>query len=346
MRNIPIENPLQRFRAEHVEYFGTPPVANLVVYEDQSESVLSENKSPDLSFRYSLNPYRGCAHGCAYCYARPSHEYWGFGIGTDFERKLMVKPRAPELLRAAFEKKSWQGEVVVLSGNTDCYQPLELKWQLTRRCLEVFLDYTNPVGIITKSALIERDMDLLQELNEKAQLWVAVSIPFWDADVARGMEPYVPTPQRRIETIRRLARRGIGVTVMVAPVIPGLSDRDMPKVLERAADAGARRASYTMLRLPHGVQQVFEERLTRHLPLAKDKVLARTREVRGGALHDGAFFSRMRGQGHYAKTVRGLFEKSAARLGLLPEEPKQCAVSTFRRPTDAGGQLRLFAQCV
>ncbi len=342
MRQLPDENPLKRFSAQHVEYFGTPPPRDLTIYEDESESVLSENSSPDLAFRYSLNPYRGCVHGCAYCYARPSHEYWGFGIGADFERRIVVKPRAPALLRAKFEKKSWQGELVVLSGNTDCYQPLELEHQLTRGCLEVMAEYRNPVGIITKSALIERDLDLLECLDDTSSLSVAISIPFWDEAVARAMEPYVPTPKRRIETIRRLAERGIEVTVMVAPIIPGLSDRDMPAILERAAGAGAARACYTMLRLPHGVKDVFQQRLEQHLPLAKEKVLARTREVRDGKLHEGEFFTRMRGQGRYADSVGELFRQAARRLGLLPDEPGDSRPRTFRRPTDAGGQMRLF----
>ncbi|MEZ4224224.1 MAG: PA0069 family radical SAM protein [Polyangiaceae bacterium] len=344
MRRIAEENPLQRFAKEHVEYFGEPPQQGLVVYEDESESVISENDSPDLDFRFSVNPYRGCVHGCAYCYARPSHEYWRFGVGSDFERRIVVKPRAPELLRKSFEKRSWQGELVVFSGNTDCYQPLELEWTLTRRCLEVCAEYRNPVGIITKSALVERDLDVLMPLSREAELSVAISIPFWDETVARALEPYAPTPERRVRVVRRLAEAGIDVTVLVSPVIPGLSDRDIPRVLEAVAAAGARRASFTMLRLPGSVREVFAARLERHLPLAKEKILARTREVRGGELSDARFFSRMSGQGTYAESIHTLFEQTARRLGLNCGEraASSAAESTFRRPTDAGGQLRLF----
>jgi len=199
LRRLPLANPIHRWQRDHVEYEpGEAPEVGLEIYEDASKGILSENDSPDLSFRYSINPYRGCAHGCAYCYARPSHEYLGFGSGTDFERKLLVKLHAPELLAAAFERKSWHGELLVLSGNTDCYQPIEARYELTRRCLEVCRDYRNPVHIITKSTLVERDIDVLSELHAVASVAISVSVTFWDAEVARAIEPYVPAPRRRI----------------------------------------------------------------------------------------------------------------------------------------------------
>ncbi len=343
VRRIPRENPPNRFWAREVELEVPAPPENLVVIEDASRTILAQNDSPDVGFRYSVNPYRGCLHGCAYCYARPSHEYLGFGTGSDFERKILVKRRAPELLREAFEKRSWRGELVVLSGNTDPYQPLEADYRLTRGCLQVMAEYQNPTHIITKGCLVERDIDVLVALHESARVGISVSIPFWDADIARAIEPLTPTPLRRLETVRRLARAGLRVTVNVAPVIPGLGDRDIPKILQAAADAGATGAAFIMLRLPGSVKQVFETRLRRELPLSADRVLARTREVRGGDLNDSRFGARMSGTGQYADAIRELFEKAAARLGLGTAAPAAEALeTTFRRPTDRGGQLRLF----
>lgn len=342
VRAIPRQNPKNRFFAREVELEVPAPPADLVLIDDHSRSIVAENDSPDVGFRFSVNPYRGCLHGCAYCYARPSHEYLGLGTGSDFERKILVKREAPTLLRAALEKRSWQGELVVLSGNTDPYQPLEAECRLTRGCLEVLADYRNPTHVITKGTLVERDIDVLRELAAHARIGVSVSIPFWDARIARAIEPLTPTPARRFETIRRLAAADIPVTVNVAPVIPGLGDRDIPKILQAAAD-GARRAAFIVLRLPGSVKQVFEQRLREQLPLRADKILARTREVRGGRLNDPRFGSRMSGSGHYADAIAELFQKAAARVGLATGasvEPEPS--TTFRRPTDRGGQLRLF----
>ena len=239
MRPLPLRNPPNPWRKERVSYVEEVPSVEFTVFEDQTRNILSDNDSPDLGFRYSINPYRGCLHGCSYCYARPSHEYLGFGAGVDFERKIVVKPRAPALLREAFEKKSWVGELILFSGNTDCYQPLEASYRLTRGCLEACLEYKNPLHVITKSALIERDADLLSELAALGSASVTITIPFWDPALARAIEPLVPTPQRRIETVRRLRERGIPVSVNIAPLIPGLSDREMVQVLEAAQAAGA-----------------------------------------------------------------------------------------------------------
>jgi DNA repair photolyase len=316
---------------------GEAPLAELEVYEDKSRSILASNDSPDVGFRWSVNPYRGCQHGCLYCFARPSHEYLSFGAGTDFERKIVVKPRAPELLRESFDKPSWKGELVVFSGNTDCYQPLEAKLRLTRGCLEVCAEYKNPVGIITKSPIIERDVDVLQELARVASVRVTISVPFWDPSVAKALEPTVTTPERRMKIVEMLAKAGVPVGVSVSPIVPGLNDEHLGDVLERAADAGARHAFYVLIRLPGPVKDVFERALRERLPLRAEKVLRRIREAHGGKLYDSTFGARSRGQGPYAETIRLLFERTAKAHGLLADEMLQYAApSTFRRPPKNG----------
>src|SRR5437868_7656412 len=267
----PISNPPNPWLSTEVEYLDEIPPAELEVYEDHTREILSHNDSPDVGFSWSVNPYRGCFHACAHCYARPTHEYLGLGAGTDFDRRITVKPDAPRLLREAFERKSWNGELIVFSGVTDCYQPLEASYRLTRQCLEVCAEYRNPVGIITKAPLIERDLDVLRKLNEVARLGVSVSIPIWDREHAHAVEPYVATPQRRMTTIARLAQAGIDVGVNIAPIIPGLSDADVPQILEAAHAAGAKRAGYVFLRLPGSVAQVFEQRIREALPLRAER---------------------------------------------------------------------------
>lgn len=277
------------------------------------------------------------------CYARPTHEYLSFGAGTDFERKIVLKPDAPRLLREVFERESWTGQLILFSGNTDCYQPLENEYRLTRGLLEVCAEYRNPVHVITKSALVERDIDVLQRLHAEASVGVSISIPFWNPRTARALEPFVTTPQRRMKAVERLAAAGIPVTVNIAPLILGLGERDMPAILEAAAAAGARGASLIPLRLPGAVKEVFVERLTSALPLAAEKVLRRTREMRGGKLYDARFGARMTGEGEVFRTVERLFHGTCKRLGLnRPEEQNGESPRTFRRPTDRGGQLRLF----
>ena len=270
------------------------------------------------------------------CYARPTHEYLGLGAGTDFDRKITVKPDAPRLLREAFERKSWKGERVVFSGVTDCYQPLEASYRLTRGCLEVCAEYQNPVGIITKAPLIERDIDVLKKLPSAG---VTVSIPIWDKANARAIEPYVATPQRRIQTIARLSQAGLEVGVNIAPVIPGLSDADIPQILEAAHAAGARRAGFVFLRLPGSVALVFEQRIRESLPLRADRILSRVREARGGKLYDPRFGVRGRGEGIYAETVKALFDQTVKRLGMNAVFPAE--TDTFRRP-GRGRQLPLL----
>jgi DNA repair photolyase len=271
------------------------------------------------------------------CYARPSHEYLSFGAGTDFEKKIVMKPDAPALLREAFDKKSWKGELVVFSGVTDCYQPLEGKMGLTRGCLEVCLEYKNPVGLITKSPIIERDIDLLSALAKEASVRVSVSIPFWKKDIAKAMEPYVTTPERRMKIVERLAAAGIPVGVSVSPIVPGLNDEDVGEVLQHAKDAGATHAFYVLLRLPGAVANVFEERLRKELPLRADKVMNRIRETRGGKVYDTRWSARQTGEGVYAEMIATLFEKTAKRLGLRSDEMVlQTVRDTFRRPDRTG----------
>jgi DNA repair photolyase len=317
-----------------VDWIGEPPRAELQVYRDTSRQILSKNESPDIPFRWSLNPYRGCFHGCAYCYARPSHEYLGFGAGTDFERRLVVKENAAELLRATFEKRSWEGELIVFSGNTDPYQPLEAGYGITRACLEVCLEYRNPVGMITKGALIERDAVLLGHLAREAYCQVVVSIPFAQSDLCRAIEPYAPSPSRRFEIIRRLAREGVPVGVNVAPVIPGLNDSDIPEILERAREAGAGFAGKIMVRLPGPVGGIFEARLREALPLRAERVLHQIEESRGGARTEGRFGRRMTGEGPRWAIVEELYRKTCTRLGLgsAPTPPNR---TSFRRPGEA-----------
>ena len=345
MQLRPVANPPNPFASTDTEYLdGDAPGARLQVFEDHSRTLLSKNDSPDVGFNWSANPYRGCFHACAYCYARPTHEYLSMGAGTDFDRKIVIKPHAAELLRDAFEKGSWRGEVIVFSGVTDCYQPLEASYRLTRACLEVCAEYKNPVGIITKSPLVERDIDVLQALAKVTRVGVTVSIPFWDVANARAIEPYVATPERRVHTIEKLAKAGVRVGVNVAPIIPGLNDEDIPDVLRAAKGAGAEYAGRVLLRLPGAVKEVFEERLRAALPLRAERVLRRVRETRGGKMYDARFGTRGTGEGVYAEAIEALFESSARKLGLATGDvwPGESVPTTFARPEKKGPQLRLF----
>lgn len=334
MRPLAIFNPQNRFDSTSLSYDdGEEELQGLEVYEDQSRTILSTNDSPDVGFKWSVNPYRGCTHSCFYCYARPSHEYLSFGAGTDFERKIVIKKNAPELLREAFDKPKWVGERVVFSGVTDCYQPLERKLGITRGCLEVCAEYRNPVGIITKSPVIERDIDVLQQLTRDAAVRVSVSIPFWDADVARGMEPVVTTPERRMKIIETLAKAGITVGVSISPIVPGLNDDDIGVILAAAKNAGATHAFWVMLRLPGAVKETFERALRTHLPLRAEKVLRRLREMHGGKLYDSTYGHRYRGNSVYGAAIETLFEKMAARYGMKTDEMRGYeSPDTFRRP--------------
>lgn len=321
MRRLPVQNPPNPWARTDVEYEPgeTPDAGAIQVFFDQSKSILSKNDSPDIGFRYSANPYRGCSHACAYCYARPSHEYLSLGAGTDFDRKIMVKKDAAELLDQALAKKSWQREVVVFSGVTDCYQPVEAEYRLTRACLEVCTKHATPASIITKSALVERDIDVLLALKERASVHVTVSIPFWNDEVSRAIEPYTPTPGRRLRVIEKLAQAGISCGVNVAPVIPGLNDADIASILGAARERGATHAGYVLLRLPGSVKSVFEERIRAALPLRAEKILRRIRDTRGGELYNAKFGERQVGTGVYADQIRAIFTQTCARLGFNGE---------------------------
>jgi DNA repair photolyase len=314
----------------------------VTLLQDQSRSILSRNDSPDLNFRWSANPYRGCLHACNYCYARPNHEYLDMGAGTDFDTKIVFKPRAAELLRETFDKPAWKGELVMFSGVTDCYQAVEKDLELTKKCLEVCLEYRNPVSIITKSALVERDVDLIAELAKEAGLSLNVSLAWIDAELARTIEPWAPAPARRLKVIETFAKAGVPVGIMMAPIIPGLNDNQIVKLLEAAHGAGAQWAGWSLLRLPGAVKEVFEDRLRVSLPLVADRVMNRVRETRGGnKLYDASFGVRGRGVGVYAQTIASLFETTVRRLGFADKDEPD-PPSRFRRPAKPTNQLTLF----
>jgi DNA repair photolyase len=337
-------NPENRYEQLHVERDAEAtetPAAPTIFYRDVSRSALAENESPDVGFRFSLNPYRGCEHGCIYCYARPTHEYLSFSAGLDFEQRIMVKEDAPQLLRQTFLSPRWQPQTVALSGNTDCYQPVERRLHLTRRCLEIFREFLNPVSIVTKSALVTRDIDLLTELAAHGAAHVLVSITTLDGALARRMEPRAAAPDKRLEVIQALGTAGVPVGVMVAPVIPGLNDEEIPRILGAAAAAGARSASWVLLRLPPPVDLLFANWLEEHFPDRRDRVLGRIRDCRGGQLSDARFGRRMRGEGAYAQQIGALFRTAARRQGLDHPLPALNA-SAFRRPLRAGDQLVLY----
>jgi DNA repair photolyase len=315
------------------------PSANTVFLKDQTRTIINYNDSPDVGFNASVNPYRGCEHGCIYCFARPNHEYLGFSAGLDFETKILVKEDAPELLRRELASARWEPQVIAISGVTDAYQPVERRLQLTRRCLQVLAEFRNPVVIITKNELVVRDIDLLGELSRLDAALVFVSVTSLDAELARELEPRASQPGRRLAAIEALAAAGIPVGALIAPVIPGLTDHEMPSIISAAAKAGAVAAGYVPLRLPYGVAPLFEEWLTLHRPLQKEKILNRVREIRGGRLNDPGFGSRMRGSGAYADQISELFELSCRKAGLNSKRPKLSA-KDFLRPGPA--QLGLF----
>lgn len=311
-----VSNPPNPWSSNHVEWLGEPPPVQLEVYEEDARSIVAENDSPDVPFRFSVNPYRGCQHACAYCYARPTHQYLGFGAGTDFDSRIVVKSNAAELLRSELQRKqALRGEWLAFSGVTDCYQPLEASYVLTRACLEVCLALGAPVGVVTKGTLVRRDAELLAALARGPGARVFVSIPFADADLARAIEPWAPAPAVRFETLRVLARAGVPVGVAVAPLVPGLTESQVPEILERAREAGATQAFQVLLRLPAEVRPVFEERLRAALPLRAQKVLSALREMRSAQARPSDFGARMEGVGPRWKAARSLFELACRRLG-------------------------------
>jgi DNA repair photolyase len=298
---------------------------------DTSRRVISTNDSPDVGFDASLNPYRGCEHGCSYCYARPTHEYLGLSAGLDFERVIMVKEDAPELLAAELAAASWTPKTVMLSGVTDPYQPIERRLGITRRCLEVLAAHRNPVSVITKNALVLRDLDVLRVLARYGAARATLSVTTLDEELRSVLEPRTSTAARRLAAVRALSGAGVPVTVNVAPIIPGLNDYEIPAILEAAAAAGAHGASHTVLRLPGAVAEVFTTWLRRHRPERAERVLARVREARGGRLSDARFGHRMRGQGPYAEGIRQLFDSQRRRVGL-EREVSPLDSSHFRMP--------------
>lgn len=306
---------------------------------DTSKSLIAYNDSPDVGFNASINPYRGCEHGCVYCYARPTHEYLGFSSGLDFETKIMIKEEAPELLRDELSSRKWQPQVVALSGNTDCYQPVEKKKQLTRRCLEVFLEFRNPVVIITKNHLVTRDIDILSQLAKYQCIGVTVSVTTLDTKLASLLEPRASTPNRRLAAIRAISDAGIPVGYLQAPMIPGLTDSEAPAIAQAAAQAGAKFCGYVALRLPFAVKLLFEEWLEQHYPEKKEKILNRIRSIRSGKLNDPNFKSRMRGEGIFAEQMSELFRLAQKRAGIYEHWPK-FSTEHFRRPSK--DQLTLF----
>lgn len=336
----PVDNPSHRFESQYVEWLGEPPAARLAIYEETStREIVSTNDSPDLPFRHSVNPYRGCTHACAYCYARPTHEYLGHGAGTDFDTRIIAKLRAPELLRAKLTSRAWSFEPIAFSGDTDCYQPIEASYGLTRGCLEACRDVSQPVMLITKSFLITRDVGLLAELSRRARLSVAFSIAFDDDDLARLVEPGAPRPSKRLEALRILSEAGVRCGVIVAPIIPGLNEDAIPTILERAKEAGARFADSILLRLPHSVKDVFLERMTAAMPDRARRIESRLRDTRGGALSESQFGERMRGRGAYWDLIESMFKLHARRLGYPRMEAEDDALPP---PQRHGEQIRLL----
>ncbi len=348
----PAINPPNRFERLHVEpdpdYVPCPEFADAPgeaphprteFFFDATESLLTKNQSPDIPFTWGMNVYRGCEHGCAYCYARPFHEYLGWSSGLEFETKILVKLRAPELLRRELSSPRWEPQSISMSGVTDCYQPAERHFRLTRQCLEVFAEFRQPVGIVTKNFLVTRDRDLLAELARWNCVSVFVTVTTLDAELAGQLEPRAARPDHRLRAIRLLAEAGIPVGAMVAPIIPGLTDHEIPAILDAVAAAGAKRAGYVVLRLPWAVKEIFSTWLDTHAPGKKDRVLSRVRALRGGELYTADWGKRMKGEGIFAEQIHDMFAVAARRAGLN-QSPSGVSYENFRRL--GGTQLSLF----
>ncbi len=338
------DNPANRFIPLYREPFpdydpSEDPAPRTLFFRDDTKGALAENDSPDIPFRFHFNPYRGCEHGCSYCFARPTHEYLSFSAGLDFETRIMVKEDAPRLLRKALASPKWEPQPVGVSGVTDAYQPIERRARITRRCLEVFAEFRNPVAVVTKSALVARDKDVLAELAKHQAAAVFLSITTLDAELARVMEPRAAAPHARLRAIRELTDAGVPCGVMFAPVIPGLNDHEAADVLHAAAEHGAVTAGFVFLRLPFGVKDIFAGWLARYFPERRDKVLGRVRELRGGKLNEPAFGKRFGGEGPWAGAFRALFRAAKRKAGMTDRMPPLSTVA-FRRP--GGTQLTLF----
>ena len=313
------------------EPWRAPPLKTQYI-PDRSRTIIATNDSPDVGFRYSVNPYRGCEHGCPYCYARPTHETLGWNAGLDFETRILVKYDAPELLRRELGSPKWTGDVLAFSGVTDCYQPVERQLELTRRCLEVCAEFRQAVAIVTKNALVLRDLPVLEAMARRRSVHVTISLSTLDDRLAHELEPRASLPSRRLEVVAALRAAGIPVRVLVAPVIPALTDSELPEILRRAAEAGAQGAGYVLLRLPGAVQEVFLDWLERVVPDRKEAVVTRLRACRQGKLNDSTFGRRMRGEGPVAELIRQMFHTAARRFGLDRELPP-LDTAQFRRPS-------------
>ncbi len=307
---------------------------------DTSKTIISTNDSPDVGMEASLNPYRGCEHGCIYCFARPTHEYLGLSAGVDFETQIYTKPEAARLLAEQLSSKSWKPKVLMMSGVTDCYQPTEKKLRITRSCLEVLNEFRNPASIVTKNHLVTRDIDLFEKMQEWNGIGVLMSITTLDGKLARTMEPRASQPRMRLKAVEALAKIDIPVGIMIGPVLPGLTDHEIPAILKAAADAGAKRAHYTMLRLPHGVKDIFQTWLRDHYPDRAEKVLSHVRDTRGGKLYESEFGTRMRGTGRYAENIADIFALYKNKYGLN-RHIAPLSTEHFRRDA-RDAQLSLF----
>ncbi len=310
-----------------------------IFFKDVSQSILSKNDSPDIPFALSLNPYRGCEHGCVYCYARPMHEYLEWSAGLDFETKILVKENAPQLLEKTLSSKTWKPQTVALSGATDPYQPAERNFEISRKCLQVFLKFRNPVVAITKNYLATRDIDLYSELAQYNATAVYVSLNSLDVSLSRKMEPRASPPDRRLEVIRRFSQAKVPVGVLVAPIVPGLNDSEIPSVLNAAAEAGAKYAGYVVLRLPFAVEDLFTEWLEEAYPNKREKVLNRLRSLRGGDLYNSDYKTRMVGQGVFAKQIADLFKLAKKKAGIHNTGPR---LDTNQFIPPKGRQFSLF----
>ena len=344
-------NPKNRFEKLHIECFNEDEIDSFYsgddlkqriptqYFKDNSASVISVNDSADINFNYSFNPYRGCEHGCVYCYARPSHEYLGFSSGLDFETKIMVKENAPKILEEELNKKSYKPDIIIFSGNTDCYQPVESKLKLTRKALEVCLKYGNPVGLITKNALVQRDIDILKAMSTRNLITVTLSITSLDKSLTSKMEPRTSVPLKRLETIQKLAENNIPVGVNVAPVIPGLNEEEIPSILKAASEMGAEFAGFILLRLPYSVKDLFVNWLYSEFPNKATKIIHRIKDIRGGKLNNSEFGKRFAGEGEFAETIKKLFSISCRKYGLNKKDYR-LSVENFR--IKASEQLEMF----
>ncbi len=344
-------NPKNRFERLYIENFQDDEIEGSLpgdevnrkiktqYFKDNSKSVIAVNDSPDIDFDYSFNPYRGCEHGCIYCYARPSHEFLGFSSGLDFETRIMVKENGAELLEKEFRKKSYKPDIIIFSGNTDCYQPIESKLKITRRALEVCLKYRNPVGLITKNSLVQRDIDILREMNELNLISVTISITSLDKALISKMEPRTSVPMKRLETIEKLSENNIPVGVNLAPIIPGLNDEEIPAILKAASERGAQFAGCILLRLPYSVKDLFIKWLNDEFPDRANKVINRIKDIRGGKLNHSEFGERFSGEGEFAETIKNLFKISCAKYSLNKRK-FDLSLENFRKNSE--NQLEMF----